>query len=249
MPKTGNTTVIESLRNAGLEVQRSHFVSDPSFWQAVARLELSGDEQRMQELLDWNERFRKKAASRFDGAGCRIITLVRDPVACNVSWLFERSRLKNPDTARRFREGHFDLDELRRRFLEEEDHDLPLRWFDREIRDVYGIDVYVEPFPHEAGFATFSNGDVDLLALRLEDLSRVGAGALRDFLGLDRLDLVPRNVRLSTEAGELYRRFKTELRLPDDHLERVYSSRMARHFYTPEEIAAFRRCWSGSEEG
>ncbi|NIM00540.1 MAG: hypothetical protein GTN89_06635 [Acidobacteria bacterium] len=244
MPKTGNTTVIESLRGAGLDVQRSHFVSEHAFRQAVARVELSGDERRMSELLDWNERFRKPAANGFDGSGCRVISLIRDPVARNVSWLFESSRLKDPAAARRFRDGTFDLRELRRRFLEAEDHDYTVRWFDREIRDVFGIDVFEEPFPHAAGYATYERGDVELLVLRLEDLSTAGAGALREFLALDGLEMVPRNVRVTSLAGELYERFKEELRLPDEYLERVYSSKPARHFYTVDEIAGFRRRWS-----
>lgn len=244
MPKTGNTTVIDSLRAAGLTLERSHFLSDAAFWQAVARIELSGDERQMSELLEWNERFRRTAVGGFEGTGCRIISLIRDPVGRNVSWLFESSRLKDPAAARRFHEGRFDLGELRRRLLEDEDRDYATRWFEREIRGVFGIDVYAEPFPHQAGYATYVRGDVELLILRLETLSTAGAGALREFLGVEDLAMPPRNVRVASRTGELYRRFKADLRLPDEYLERVYASKPARHFYTAEEIAVFRRRWS-----
>jgi len=244
MPKVGNTTVIEALRQAGIEVHRAHFLSDRSFWQALARIELSGDEHRVQEFLDWNERLRKLAVRRFDGRGCRVITLVRDPVARNVSWLFESSSMKDPDFVHRFHDDPDGMDALKKRFLEDQDHDHPLRWFDYEIRDVFGIDVFAKPFPRDAGYATYSRDEVDLLLLRLEDVSRSGPAALGAFLELDDIDLASRNVRGETPVGRLYERFSDWLTLPDEYLDRVYTSRLVRHFYSREEIDAFRRRWS-----
>ena len=49
---------------------------------------------------------------------------------------------------------------------------------------------------------------------------------------------------LERETGtQIYQRFKTEIRLPDGYLERMYSSRLAQHFYSPAEIAAFQAHW------
>jgi hypothetical protein len=44
--------------------------------------------------------------------------------------------------------------------------------------------------------------------------------------------------------GDLYRRFLDGLHPPAEAIERAYSSRLVRHFYSPEEIARFRRRWA-----
>jgi hypothetical protein len=47
----------------------------------------------------------------------------------------------------------------------------PLTWFDREIGDVFGLDILVAPGLRERGWAERSNDWVDLQVLRFEDLA------------------------------------------------------------------------------
>ncbi len=87
----------------------------------------------------------------------KVLTLVRDPIARNVSSFFQDLQLRHPDFpyASRLASGDTerlaaDLVEL---FLSRHDHDEPLRWCDRELRGVLGVDVYAAPFPHDRGWA------------------------------------------------------------------------------------------------
>jgi len=43
---------------------------------------------------------------------------------------------------------------------------------------------------------------------------------------------------------DLYREFIDTLVLPEPFLALMYESRMTRHFYSPTEIASFRRRWT-----
>ena len=62
-------------------------------------------------------------------------------------------------------------------------------------------------------------------------------------MALDNFALVESNTADDKSYADLYAAFRRELTLPEPYLDRVYGSRFARHFYTPDELAAFRRKW------
>ncbi len=123
------------------------------------------------------------------------------------------------------------------------EHEFALSWFEREVQDVLGVDVYATPFPHSSGYARFSGEMCDLLLLRLEDLDRVGAEALQDFLELSHATLVAENSAEREAYAASYREFLAQWRPTPEYLDRMYESRLARHFYTLDERARFRARW------
>ncbi len=243
LPKTGNTTVFRALAAAGLKPDRAHFLSDGWFWKALGQLEVEGDEARLQELLEWNKRFRKKVTGGFEGRGCNVVGLVRDPLARTVSYFFDTTTMKGSDVRSRWTDGTLDVEELIRRFMDRDDHFAPLEWFDGEMNAVFGIDVFAEPFPRDAGYRIYRSDGTELLLIRLEDLTRCAAGAFREFLGLETFDPRRENVRADSETAELYRVFLDRLRLPREYVDRMYDSKVARHFYSDVELQAFRSRW------
>jgi hypothetical protein len=46
--------------------------------------------------------------------------------------------------------------------------------------------------------------------------------------------------------AQLYREFNRAIVIPDAYFEKMYSSRLARHFYSAEEIDEFKNRWSQS---
>jgi hypothetical protein len=243
LPKVGNTTVVRALVRAGLEPYRAHFLSDGYFFRALGHLQLAGDEARVQELIEWNESFRKKVAAGFEGRGCNIVSLVRDPLARTVSYFFDTTSMKGTDIRRRWEDGSLDVDDIVRRFMGHDDHFAPLEWLDSEMNAVFGIDTFAEPFPREAGYRIFRKDNISLLLLRLEDLTRCASGAFREFLGIDTFDPRPENVRGDSETAALYRVFLDRLRLPREHVDRMYDSKLALHFYSEQELESFRARW------
>jgi hypothetical protein len=56
----------------------------------------------------------------------------------------------------------------------------------------------------------------------------------------------PANVAEGKALAQLYREFNRAIVIPDAYFEKMYSSRLARHFYSAEEIDEFKNRWSQS---
>ena len=119
----------------------------------------------------------------------------------------------------------------------------PLTWFDDELKAVFGIDVYDAPFPHEKGYCMYSSDYCDALVMRLEDLDDCYRPAIEQLTGMDVTRLKSENTASQKVYADIYKTFKRNLKLPEDLLNRVYASKYATHFYTPEEIGQFKKRW------
>ena len=149
----------------------------------------------------------------------------------------------------RLSDGTLTLDELRELFLNELKYDTTTfsshRWFDDQIKVPFGIDVYATPFA-ECGYKEYRNGGTRLLVMKYELDDLVKRRLLGDFFKLwlpwdmPRVNETDRHPSL----GELYGRFKREVKLPKEYVERACESRYFKHFYTPAEIEQQRRKWS-----
>ena len=149
----------------------------------------------------------------------------------------------------RLLDGNLTLDELRGLFLNEFEYDASTfsgyRWFDDQIKEPFGIDVYAKSFA-EDGYEEYRNGGTRLLVMKYELDDLVKLRLLGDFFKLwvpwemPRVNETDRHPNL----GELYRRFKREVKLPKEYVERACESRYFKHFYTPAEIEQQRRKWS-----
>jgi putative capsular polysaccharide synthesis protein len=252
MGKVGSETVARSLANAGLSVAVFHI-----HYLTAAALEVV--EQRIKN--HWNPSRGGRAVNLWEsqcimkwlrtgrpGERWSVVTLVRDPVARNISDYFHKLAELNP--ARVAGEASDELvAELGREFLERfEDHEVPLTWFDSELKSVFGLDVYDAPFPVAKGYGLYANDNAAVLVVRAEDLDRVAADAFREFLGIEKLTLSAANLAQQKPYARLYRRFIEQVELPSEYLSRMYESRFARHFYAEEELAAFSRKWRSSRE-
>jgi hypothetical protein len=178
----------------------------------------------------------------------KVLSMVRDPVARNISSFFQDLELQHPEfhfAQKRASLGTQQLvDELIELFLNHHDHTEPLEWCDRELLNILGLDVYAIPFPHERGWQVYENPLADLLLLRLEDLSTAIPQATPSFLAGLQVSVPVANAAADKRYGELYKEFKKKLHLPDSYLKAMYESRFSTHFYTANECAAFYKYWS-----
>lgn len=168
------------------------------------------------------------------------VTMIRDPIARNVSAFFENiadfpelADTSNPPPVERYREA----------FLAEWDHEFADRWFDFHLRHPLGPDWYAQPFDPRVGHRSIRHGKSRFLLMQLELPDETKERVLRRFLRFRTLRLdVTANVGERKAYAETYKRFKA-LPLPVDYLDRMCASRIATHFYTPEQMAAFRAKW------
>ena len=245
MAKVGSSTVARSLaaRRLPAPIFHVHWLTGP---------ELEGAEARARERwarglatpqscrFIWEGQYlRRRLAGRRPGERWYVVSLVRDPVARNISDFFR----VGPDALELgFRAEAIDV--LGAAFLERyAGHDEPLVWFDEQLKATFGLDVYERPFPQESGYAIYENELVRALVIRLEDLRSCAASAFQEWMGLDGFELVEANVTEPKATGALYRTFVESVELPPEYLSRMYGSRYARHFYSAEELARFQGRW------
>lgn len=259
--KVGSSTVADSLAASGLDASIYHL-----HWLRPDRL--AKDERLQREAAEryrgtpleahfrpryvWRGQFLAPQLGRPPQGGGRwkVITLVRDPLARNVSSFFQNLPLLDYDYRARLaaRSEAEVVEELLALFersylgpggVTDVDGD-PLTWFDQELAPVFGVDVYQRSFPIERGFDLYDSSTARVLLLRLEDLDRCAPAAFREFLGLQHFSMRHQQIAEDKAYASLYRRFRAALRVPDAALDRIYGSRYARHFYTQAELEGFR---------
>lgn len=175
----------------------------------------------------------------------KVITLVRDPVATNLSGFFFNSHWWPSTLVEQCRTRPEDsFEALRQCFLDTYPHDVPLSWFDMELKTLFGVDVLDSPFDQERGYQIYEGASADVLLLKLEALSDSVGPALREFLGLDNVEFVRANEGNDWWYGELYREFKSRVSLPSDYLGHLYNSRFMHRFYSTAEIDSLYAKWA-----
>lgn len=236
MAKTGSSAVVVGLRDAALDPPFHVHNLDPAFLaEEEAEYRWSGRPWRV-----WDAQRLREQPPRLD-APWRVISMVRDPIAQTASAFFQ------PALRRGYLEPGATVDDLHARFAGRLDH-LPLTWFESHLEPALGIDVFASAFDPARGYSIIEKPGVRLLLLRSEDLA-VGPKAIAELLGTEHPVDIPRvNVGSEKTYADIYASFLRSLRPAPEQLDRIYSSRIVRHFYAPDEIAAFRARWTATHD-
>lgn len=219
-------------RRSDLEGVKQHQIV-----QGNRRRLLSDDPEIAQFLVDHPDR------------DLRLTTIVREPVAINLSSFFYNFGPRN--------EG-IDINdvndgEIIDRLVAGESFSHPsfhLDWFDIEVEPMTGIDVYShDSFPIFQGSEVYS-GDhgerhTDLLALRLEDISRIGTKALGAFYHKEPPEIPQKNTGDEQAYAERYKAFKRDATLPVEWVAWQLNSQFAKFFYSFDERSRLAQKWSG----
>ncbi|MBV8519429.1 MAG: hypothetical protein JO197_18705 [Acidobacteria bacterium] len=238
MAKVGSTAVLEALQRRRLRPYHVHRMNAEHIARMLAGRRAKGwYEAPLQPHDRYGPLLRESIIRR--GKRVRVVTLVRDPIARNLSSYFEHL-----DAIWSTRDAHekIAMDELCRGFFERYTHDEPLTWFDDELLPVLGIDVYQLPFPAE-GHLVIRTPQCELLILKAELSDAQKSAALSRFFGMRGIDVRRANDTGTQSNGEAFRRFIEAIRLTPDYVDRMLDSRYTRHFYGDEERVALRRRW------
>jgi len=179
----------------------------------------------------------------------RVVTVVREPVAINLSSFFYNFIPKNPDV----NIHELTDDEISVRLQAGEAFSSPsfhLDWWEIEVAEATGIEIYDHgSFPIEKGSAVYSatkgQRHTDLLVLRLENLGAFARDALTEFYQVDVPEIALVNSAEDAPGGyaERYRSFKADASLPEEWVDWQLDSQYARFFYTDEERRGFKERW------
>ncbi|MGH7443871.1 MAG: putative capsular polysaccharide synthesis family protein [Longimicrobiales bacterium] len=174
----------------------------------------------------------------------RIVTLVREPIARNVSAYFHILEVlwQRSDAY-----SALSTEELTRGFLERGRHIVPLEWFDQEFRPVTDLDVYSTPFPAAAGCLRLRAGPHDVLVLRADLDDAAKAQRLAEWLGLEDFELMRMNEAGRKHYAGTYAAAIRQMRLPPSYVDEMLESRYARHFFSAAELMQLRAQWVAEE--
>jgi hypothetical protein len=173
-----------------------------------------------------------------------LISLVRDPVARNISRFFQGLDEMDPGIRDKCAAGQVDVDQLADMLVTRWETHSDSQWFDTQVKEDFGIDVYARPFNTEQGFDAYVEGRFRMLVIRLENLDACFEEAVHQFLGIPKTKLRTLNRAEDKWYGQIYREFISQVTLPADYVGKVYSSNFAQHFYTCEELNRCRDRWS-----
>lgn len=180
----------------------------------------------------------------------KIVTLVREPIARNISSFFEvLEMVLGYDYKNKIKQLKIEsiVEELTELFIEkhiEYENEKSLEWFDTELKPALNIDVYAQEFPKSKGYEIYDFEHAELLLLRLENLSECAGDAFKNFLGIDGFQLVKDNIGSQKGYDTIYQGFLDSIVLPGSYVDKMYSSKYMRHFYSESEIEALKVKWS-----
>jgi hypothetical protein len=169
-----------------------------------------------------------------------VISAVREPIGLALSAAFENyfHLFKSLESAT--------LDACRQELLKPREHKFVQRWFELELKAMFGLDVYATPFPRGKGYAIYEGAHARALVYRFEALTKLPQ-MLQEFLGRTVPSVESRNLGESKDYGGAYRRTKQTLRLPANFVQAQCQCRMMRHFYSESERQEFERQWTEPE--
>lgn len=200
--------------------------------------------------LENHKRLREKIDENLNVIPWKIITLYRDPIMREISDFFF-SFHKHPELVDKkehlLNEASLEVlqKQLTQRFAN--NHNWVLDWFDKEMKDVFGVDVYQFPFDHEKGYTVIHSGNTSIVIFKLEELNRSFSEAIFKLLNKKDLQLIKRNVAEQKFYYQTHQYVLHNIRLDHDFCARIYNSRYAKHFYTDVELKNFMLKWSGNK--
>lgn len=248
MGKVGSKTILASLENANLpySIYHVHFLSQEGMRFAQDFFDQHHVQTPRHLLL--SRRLSQRIATDHSQTTWQVITGTREPIQRHISDFFENVEYYWPELITA--QGMVDADQALYKIHDQllmfsEQTDYACTWFSREIKPVFGIDIYSTPYNIEQGYTILHQGNVNLLVIRLEDLNRSFTPAIKEFFHLENdIPMVKANIGAEKKYHQAYQYVVQNIRIPRAVCETIYASRYARHFYTPEERQRLIARWS-----
>lgn len=223
--KVGCQTVLTTLLKAGLQA---------TYFHGIPGISAAGIEEIDQAIAYLMEYYKREKV--------KIVTLVRDPIARALSlfmqWFSEDSFIRH-QVEENIVVSAYDF------IIKQLDAYSEFTWFDREIKEVTGVDIYQYPFDKERGYAWIKQGNADILVLKTEQLND-NVKVLGEFVGKPDIELCNHNVGEEKCYKYIYKELKKRIRIPAEILDSEYKNNpRLDHFYTEEEKEKFYQKWNG----
>jgi hypothetical protein len=179
----------------------------------------------------------KKVVKENPSKTIKIITVVREPLARDISDMFQ-----NMETyMKKFGLNEINVDKLIESF-NDFDFEYTQEWLETELKSYFDIDVYKIPFPHDKKYLIVKKNGIELLLLRLEDLNTIFTKAMIKYTGV-KFEIIKANIGEKKSYARYYQTFIEKVPITRELFDRLYNTKYAKHFYTEKEINSFKEKW------
>ncbi|MCL2284592.1 MAG: putative capsular polysaccharide synthesis family protein [Fibromonadales bacterium] len=220
--KVGSLTVCNSIRKIGIPCAHIHLFN------------LSNNE----DLNVYRNIFKK-----YDTI--KIVTLVREPVSNLYSRLFYvLYAISDSNFSYQFFESRNSLEDAIIEGLKSMNPiNFMFDWFDSELKAVFDVDIYAHPFDREKGYSIIKQGNVEVLAMKLEKLNSLES-VIGEFIGAPEFKLINTNEADCRLDKYLYNNIKKTIKIPQEIFDQYYKNNPKMdHFYSEEEKVQFLKKW------
>lgn len=267
MPRSGNATLFATLKNASARIDsvvRAHFLSQKAQEDArslkiaalseivyfdpvrdVQTREILGE---FGYLKDW----RRPTDAPAPPSPLMMICPFREPVAASLSLRFYNDSFSNiPSHGRQdpYRLCYQPLCNSDPAHPEAHLHWME-NWIEHELTNLYGVDLYSQPFDTQKGYQIIERENLKILVITLEAFSHL-AEILSEFYQCpaDSFQPIPVSEARSTDAAGRYASFHSAYRIPATMARRIYDSKIMRHLYSDESLNSFKDKWTSDRRG
>lgn len=196
------------------------------------------------------------------GRTIKIITAVREPIAQNLSqvfqivqdtgkygwWLHKECWEDGGDVSAIFEKYVQDERTMFEDGVEKRDiWRLPYPclvqlYFQSEFEKKQGFNIYDYPFDKEKGYSIIKLPEAEIFVYQLERLNDI-QGKLFEFLGVENGELVNGNEAKDKWYYECYTKAKKEIKFSREYFEWCYNSEYTKHFYSEKDIEKYKVQW------
>ncbi len=228
--KVGSSSIYETLKvKVKNPVFHIHQISEKGINNSISE-HLHSDRKSIPLHLIMSK-FLKKKLESYKGK-LYVINIVREPISREISSFFQNTEFyKNAvETSKLDINVEGSLEILNRIFKNDITSELE-SWYDREIKSVFGIDVFDENFVFNNDMTIVVNGEVHLLLLKMESMNDVFPKAIQQFLQTEEMQIDNSNVSENKHYAKSYQVIKEQFRLPTSMLDEITNSRYFQKFY------------------
>jgi hypothetical protein len=236
MGKVGSSSIYHSIHdNVGQihsldeEIPTKYFISkDRSTWigHLISRIIWKLVVKKVKKCMDKSDKV-------------KIITGVRDPVSRNVSSYFQGMQTKD--------KVNYDIENYLNEFQLVTNHNVPLYWFDHELKRHLGINIFETEFNKDLGYKIINKGKYEIFIYRLENLDSI-IEEVRSFVGENNFSYTKKNITEKKVKNHLLSEFKNKVIFSNEYLEAMYNSKYMNHFYSRKEIKDFIKKYQQSND-
>lgn len=163
----------------------------------------------------------------------KIICLVREPVSRAISYMWHMT------DSNFFYDLESGLKKIEKECFANGFENFQKNWFDDQMKNIMGIDIFQYPFDREKGYQIIKSGNIELLLIKMERLSDL-ASEIGEFLDIKDFQLCKANMGEQRPYRFAYEEYKKVFSLPIERLESIFKdNEFVRHFYTEEECEKF----------